>query len=86
MLSPHAAQRLALSFLLDKIAQGVDMSSWKILRSHPTKLSPQNLVLLAEHTGEDIGTLLNHGIGVDNRVCDLQRLIKIDGTLISAAA
>jgi len=58
------------------------MSSWTILRSHPTKVSPANLVLLSKHTGDDIGTILKHGIGVDNRICDMQNLIDIDGNII----
>ena len=83
MLSPYNAQRLALRFFNYYVEQGLDMSSWTILRSHPTKVSPQNLVLLSKHTGADIGVLLKHGIGVDNRVCDLQNYIDIDGNVIS---
>jgi len=80
MLSPDHAQRLAIRFFEYCIAQGLDMSTWTVLRSHPTKLSPVNLVLLAEHTGFEIGVLFKHGIGIDNRICDLQQVIVIDAS------
>ena len=82
MLSPHQAQRLAIRYFEYWTAQGLNMNSWTVLRSHPTKISPKNLVLLSRHTGDDIGTLLKHGIGVDNRVCDLQQVIEIEGKII----
>jgi len=82
MLSPHHCQRLATRYFEYYLNKGLDMSSWTILRSHPTKVSPANLVLLSKHTGDDIGTILKHGIGVDNRICDMQNLIDIDGNII----
>ena len=78
MLSPDNAQRHAIRFFEYCIAQGIDMSTWTILRSHPTKVSPANLVLLAAHTAVEIGVLFKHGIGIDNRVRDLQQHIVID--------
>jgi hypothetical protein len=78
MLSPDAAQRKAIRFFEQKTADGYDMSSWTILRSHPTKLSPANLVLLAAATDEDIGTLISSGIGLDNRLSDFEPHVIID--------
>lgn len=78
MLSPDAARRLAKRYFENRTAAGIDMSQWKILLSRPEKLMPRNLVLLAEHTGDDIGTIINHGIGVANELWDLQQVLVID--------
>ena len=78
MLSPFPIQCAATRFFEFKTASGYDMSAWRVLRSHPATLSPSQLVLLAEHTNEDIGTLISHGIGVANRLDDLLGHIIID--------
>ena len=84
MLSPDAAQRKASRFISFKIAEGYDMSRWSILCSHPTKLSPENCVLLAAHTDEELGTLFSHGIGLDNRLADFEPHAIIDSRGIRA--
>lgn len=83
MLSSATIQDRAVRFFEYHTRQGLDMSNWTVLRSHPATVPPADLVLLAEHTGEEIGTLLGHGIGVDNKIKDLQEVIVFDAKVLT---
>lgn len=87
MLSNYPTLTAAQRFFEDQVCAGIDMTRWTKIRTSPATLSPQDCVLLAQHTGVDLGHLFTLGIGVSNRISDFEGLATLSqrGTIELAA-
>lgn len=80
MISTAEQITRARRFCAQYAARGVNFLDIPRLITHPAGLSPEELFEICQRTDCELGTLLSHGIGVNNKVEDLQRYFTVTGT------